>query len=155
MFSSHTLITEGIITQTHINIIQVYGTPEGAPLTLGRTVRFLKQGSGSLGALQRATATAVFHNSEQGFDPPKCHPNTRLTVLDKIVKWVRLEENTNFQVMWVYGPAGSGKSAIAHTIAELCEYTQLLATCFFSRGDPSRNSIRPLVAPKSTRTSPT
>ena len=48
--------------------------------------------------------------------------------------------------MWLYGPAGSGKSAIAHTIAELCEYAQLLAAFFFSRNDPSRNSIRPLVA---------
>jgi len=115
-------------------------------LTLGRAVRFLKQETGSLGAFQRATATAAFYNSEQGFDPPKCHPNTRLTVLDKIVKWVRLEENTNFQVLWVYGPAGSGKSAIAHTIAELCEYTQLLAAFFFSRSDPSRNSILSIVA---------
>jgi hypothetical protein len=147
MFSSHTLITGGIITQTHGNIIQVYGAPEGvSPLTLRKTLRFLKQGTGSLGALQRATATAAFHNSEQCFDPPKCHPNTRVAVLDNIMRWVRLEENENSQVMWVYGPAGSGKSAIAHTIAELCEYTQLLAAFFFSRSDPSRNSIRPLVA---------
>jgi len=62
------------------------------------------------------------------------------------MKWVRLEENKNSQVMWIYGPAGSRKSVVGHTIAELCEYTQLLAAFFFSRGDPSRNSIRPLVA---------
>jgi len=99
-----------------------------------------------LGALQRATATAAFHNSEQSFDPPKCHPNTRVAVLDKIMRWVRLEENASSLVLWIYGPAGSGKSAIAHTIAQLCEDTELLAAFFFSRSDPSRNSIRPLVA---------
>ncbi|KIM37525.1 hypothetical protein M413DRAFT_257057 [Hebeloma cylindrosporum] len=129
MFSSHTLITGGIITQTHGNVVHVYGAPEG-----------------SLGALQRATATAAFHNSEQCFDTPKCHPDTRVVILDKIMRWVRMEENENSLVMWIYGPAGSGKSAIAHTIAELCEDTQLLAAFFFSRSDPSRNSIRPLVA---------
>ena len=62
------------------------------------------------------------------------------------MRWVRREENANFLVIWIYGPAGSGKSAIAHTIAELCEDAQLLAAFFFSRSDPSRNSIRPLVA---------
>jgi len=30
--------------------------------------------------LHRATATAAFHNSEERFNPPKCHPNTRLAV---------------------------------------------------------------------------
>ena len=63
MFSSHTLITGGIITQTHGNIVQVYSAPEGASLTLGRTVQFLKQGTGSLGALQRATDTATPSNA--------------------------------------------------------------------------------------------
>jgi len=60
--------------------------------------------------------------------------------------------------LWVYGPAGSGKSVIAHTIADLCEYTQLLAAFFFSKSDPSRNNIRLLLPPlptNFTRISPT
>ncbi|KDR70107.1 hypothetical protein GALMADRAFT_76504, partial [Galerina marginata CBS 339.88] len=49
--------------------------------------------------------------------------------------------------MWLYGPAGAGKSAIAHTIAELCRANGiLLASFFFSRSDPKRNNVRPLAA---------
>ena len=49
--------------------------------------------------------------------------------------------------MWVYGPAGSGKSAIAQTIAEICEQEMiLLASFFFSRNDPSRSTANPLIA---------
>lgn len=38
MFSSQTLITGGIITQAHGNVIQVYGAPEGALLTLEKSI---------------------------------------------------------------------------------------------------------------------
>ena len=50
-------------------------------------------------------------------------------------------------MLWLYGPAGSGKTAIARTIAERCE-TQglLLASFLFFRSDPNRNTMTPLVA---------
>ncbi|ESK80608.1 nwd2 [Moniliophthora roreri MCA 2997] len=44
-------------------------------------------------------------------------------------------------MVWLYGPAGAGKSAIAQTIAEKAqEENMLAASFFFSRGDPKRNS---------------
>ncbi|KDR70131.1 hypothetical protein GALMADRAFT_144814 [Galerina marginata CBS 339.88] len=50
-------------------------------------------------------------------------------------------------IMWLYGPAGAGKSAIAQTIAELCRALGiLLASFFFSRSDPKRNNVRTLAA---------
>jgi hypothetical protein len=49
--------------------------------------------------------------------------------------------------LWLYGPAGAGKSAIAQTIAELLENAGLLAaTFFFSRNAAGRNDKTPLVA---------
>ena len=97
--------------------------------------------------LHRATATAAFHNSAERFDPPKCHPKTRLAVLTKIMKWIKWEEDIEAFIMWVYGPAGAGKSAIAQTIAEMCEEEMiLLASFFFSRNDPSRSNVKPLIA---------
>ena len=63
------------------------------------------------------------------------------------MKWIRWEEDIHAFIMWVYGPAGSGKSAIAQTIAEMCEDELiLLASFFFSRNDPSRSTVKPLVA---------
>ena len=97
--------------------------------------------------LHQVTATAAFHNSEERLDPPKCHPNTRLAVLSEIMKWIKWEGDLHSFVMWVYGPAGAGKSAIAQTIAEICDKEMiLLATFFFSRNDPSRSNIKPLIA---------
>jgi len=47
---------------------------------------FLKLIESADSILHRATATAAFHNSKERFDPPKCHPKTRLAVLDKIMR---------------------------------------------------------------------
>ena len=96
--------------------------------------------------LLHATAPAAFHNSDVRFDPPKCHPHTRLAVLAKIMEWIEWGEDLDAFIMWVYGPVGAGKSAIAQTIAEMCEEEMLLASFFFSRNDPSRSTVKPLVA---------
>ncbi|PPQ88796.1 hypothetical protein CVT25_010482 [Psilocybe cyanescens] len=50
------------------------------------------------------------------------------------------------QFLWIYGPAGSGKSSIAQTVAEYCEQKGLLASdYFFSRTAPGRNTDTNLV----------
>jgi hypothetical protein len=70
-----------------------------------------------------------------------------VAVLTKIMKWIKWEGDLEAFIMWVYGPAGAGKSAIAQTIAEMCEEEMLLlASFFFSRNDPSRNTVKPLIA---------
>ncbi|PPQ74805.1 hypothetical protein CVT26_004872 [Gymnopilus dilepis] len=100
-------------------------------------------------ALTQAAAHSAFHNSGARSDPPRCHPNTRVAIQKKIMKWIRgLDPETKrFSVMWLYGPAGSGKSAIAQTIAEMLDELRiLLASFFFARSDPSRNCSRFLVA---------
>ena len=53
----------------------------------------------------------------------------------------------NAVILWFYGPAGAGKSAIAHNIAERCELEKLLlASFFFSRSDPARSNSKSLIA---------
>ena len=67
-------------------------------------------------------------------------------MLDKIQDWADFKIDKAF-IMWLYGAAGAGKSAIARTIAEILHgRKKLLATFFFSRGDPSRNHIKSVVA---------
>ena len=62
--------------------------------------------------------------------------------------WVEQRpENLDLFFLWVYGPAGAGKSAIAQTIAELCEEAKLLAASFFfSRTAAGRSDNSRLVA---------
>ena len=55
-------------------------------------------------------------------------------------------DDQNTVILWFYGPAGAGKSAIAHNIAERCELEKLLlAGFFFSRSDPTRSNSKFLI----------
>jgi hypothetical protein len=56
-------------------------------------------------------------------------------------------DQTDDFMLWLYGPAGAGKTAIARKVAELCEAQGLLLASFlFFRSDPNRNTMKPLVA---------
>jgi hypothetical protein len=96
--------------------------------------------------LHQHIAPGAFHNSDERYDPPKCHPHTRRAVLKKIMDWVK-DPNKVALFLWLYGPAGAGKSAIAQTIAELLKKLGLLAAAFFfSRSAAGRNDKTRLVA---------
>ena len=97
--------------------------------------------------LTKAAAPSAFHDYGHQFDVPRCHENTRVAIMEKINDWVDLVIEIVAFVMWLYGAAGAGKSAIARTMAEsLHERQQLLATFFFSRADSSRNTIKSVIA---------
>ncbi|KAF4613605.1 hypothetical protein D9613_008189 [Agrocybe pediades] len=94
--------------------------------------------------LTDAVAPSAFHDSEARFDPPRCHPRTRVKVLERIMDWI---VGAAKPFLWLNGAAGAGKSAIAQSIIEQgIERGLLLASFFFSRSDPSRNHAGPLIA---------
>ncbi|PPR07999.1 hypothetical protein CVT24_003746, partial [Panaeolus cyanescens] len=74
---------------------------------------------------------AAFHNSIQRCDPPKCHPGTREAIQRKILDFSNDPSKFSAVMMWLYGPAGAGKSAIAQTVAETLFKKQMLAASFF------------------------
>ena len=95
----------------------------------------------------RSVAPNAFHHSDDRPDPPKCHENTRVTVINKIMDWVMGKIDTDTFFLWLYGPAGCGKTAIARTVAEQCEKLGLLLTgFFFFRADSQRNTLKSFVA---------
>jgi hypothetical protein len=61
----------------------------------------------SLDIPHRATASVAFHDSDERLDPPKCHPNTRLAVLTKTMRWIKREEDKETFIMWIYVPRWS------------------------------------------------
>jgi hypothetical protein len=102
-------------------------------------------------ALLEHVAHGALHDSaERGPDAPKCHPETRIAVQKDIMSWIRHgeEEDAPKRILWLSGPAGSGKTAIAGTIADEC-YKQgmLAATFFFSAfaGSANRRWKKPLI----------
>ncbi|KAJ7438251.1 hypothetical protein FB451DRAFT_1060420 [Mycena latifolia] len=80
--------------------------------------------------LQRSILRDAFYNSEQRFPPPQCHPHTRTAVQNTIQAWAG-EGDQGPSVMWLYGPAGAGKSAVAQTMAEKWFAANKLAAAFF------------------------
>jgi hypothetical protein len=94
----------------------------------------------SSGLLEKYVVPGAFHNSAERYDPPKCHPHTREAVLRRILLWVNDPAN-EAQIMWMFGPAGAGKSAIAQSIADMCfQQGKLAASFFFSRDASGRNN---------------
>ncbi|KAF9552607.1 hypothetical protein CPC08DRAFT_768173 [Agrocybe pediades] len=100
--------------------------------------------------LKDAVAANAFHDSAARFDPPKCHPRTRVKILDDIMaRIVGQGEGTPVgkPFLWLNGAAGAGKSAIAQSIVERCVGQGLrVASFFFSKSDSTRNHAKPLVA---------
>ena len=86
------------------------------------------------------------HDSKERCDAPKCHKDTREAIIKDITSWVSDEYKSSL-ILWISAPAGSGKSAILQTIAELFHTSkELVASFFFSRTAPQRQTETHLVA---------
>ncbi|KAJ7918022.1 hypothetical protein B0H13DRAFT_1543425, partial [Mycena leptocephala] len=92
---------------------------------------------------------------EDRFPQPRCHPETRTKMLGVLWNWscgikppvgVSSDHNSS-PILWLHGPAGAGKSAIAQTLCQkLEEDGRLGASFFFKRGHPSRGHAKRLFA---------
>ncbi|KAH7925768.1 WD40 repeat-like protein [Leucogyrophana mollusca] len=100
------------------------------------------QGSNaSLEALHKAIAPSAAFDSAERHPAPACLPGTRVDVLGRISNWV--EQSDNPSICWLSGMAGSGKSAIAQSVAEkYAGEKRLAASFFFSRRELERSSTQ-------------
>ena len=94
-------------------------------------------GQDRLHALPRADG-ASFNSAELEHER-LCLPGTRTKILDLIEQWTINPQGE--RIFWLSGMAGTGKSAIARTLAhKLSEKKQLGASFFFSRGRGDRGN---------------
>ncbi|KAJ3564770.1 hypothetical protein NP233_g8069 [Leucocoprinus birnbaumii] len=85
----------------------------------------------------------AFHDSAARFPPPKCHLGTRKEYIKEITNWALGESEHKEPVLWMRGPFGVGKTAVAQSSAEaLKPINKLLATLFFSRSNADRDDPR-------------
>ncbi|KAK2728901.1 g-protein beta wd-40 repeats containing [Colletotrichum kahawae] len=71
-------------------------------------------------------------------DSPKCESGTRLRIRETIHHWA--DDESGEPLFWLVGPAGTGKSTIARTIADtFAAEKRLIAGYFFKRGEQGRN----------------
>ncbi|KAF5348462.1 hypothetical protein D9756_009608 [Leucocoprinus leucothites] len=93
-------------------------------------------------AVQRLDAKrlpgAMLDSEERGYIP-RCNEDTRRTLRGHIMEWGQLDAVVE-RLLWLSGPAGVGKSAVAQTVAE--EIGRILGAVFFfsrpnNRDDPN------------------
>ncbi|KAF7369406.1 NACHT domain-containing protein [Mycena venus] len=97
-------------------------------------------GESGLDILYRFIAMGAVHDSAERFAEPACHPGTRVAVLERLTTWAD-DTRRESSILWLHGPAGMGKSAIAQLFAGNCNNRgRLGASFFFKRGDPERGS---------------
>jgi NACHT domain len=84
-------------------------------------------------------AEAAYNSSAREF-ATGCLEGTRVDVLRNIHDWIRTDGTSLF---WLNGVAGTGKSTIAHSIAQACDLQGSLgASFFFSRDQQARRETR-------------
>ncbi|KAG1896110.1 WD40 repeat-like protein [Suillus fuscotomentosus] len=76
-----------------------------------------------------------------GLDTTKqCQPGTRKGILSDIMKWINDSGEDVPRVLWLSGPAGTGKSSIAHTIANSFIGVGGLGSCYcFDQNEKDRH----------------
>ncbi|KAG2365664.1 hypothetical protein BDR07DRAFT_625260 [Suillus spraguei] len=78
-----------------------------------------------------------------GLDTTKqCLPGTRTDILSQITEWINDSGDAAQRVLWLSGPAGKGKSAIAHTIANWFNDLGGLGSCFCFNRDLIKSDKR-------------
>lgn len=82
-----------------------------------------------------------------------CLEGTRVKLLSNVNEWARgTGENVDKKTVWVHGHAGSGKSALLHSIAESFENADIPFICFpCKRDDPELSNIHRILTTISYR----
>ncbi|KAJ7280880.1 hypothetical protein C8J57DRAFT_1124354, partial [Mycena rebaudengoi] len=114
--------------------------------------------------LHRSVALDAMYDSADSYPQPRCHPETRVKMLEKLFKWSteskwaesrQSSESGHYvetaleglPVLWLHGPAGAGKSAIMRTFSEqLADAGRLGGAFFFKRGHATRGNAQKLFA---------
>lgn len=98
----------------------------------------------ALKELSTETVPDAVHNAK-GLDDTGCYPGTRKDILNDLSHWVdSLRDRRPFY--FLSAPMGSGKTAIAKTLAnQYSSKSSLLSTFFFSRTIEKRNTANHLI----------
>ena len=95
--------------------------------------------SRKLDLTQLPVATGASYKSHSEEHNARCLSNTRTALLHDIRDWANNEDSK--PIFWVSGMAGTGKSTIARTVAQLLASNgQLGASFFFKRGEGERGN---------------
>ncbi|KAJ3559912.1 hypothetical protein NP233_g11144 [Leucocoprinus birnbaumii] len=83
----------------------------------------------------------AFHDSSSRWPPPRCHYDSRQELRSQITDWATgRSAQIAEKVLWMYGPFGVGKSAIAQTCADTLAGEDALGGSLFLSRPNNRNN---------------
>ncbi|EIW81402.1 hypothetical protein CONPUDRAFT_56511, partial [Coniophora puteana RWD-64-598 SS2] len=89
--------------------------------------------------LAQECAQGAIYDSNERHPHSRCLPGTRVKLL-KTLKDIAYDDKS--KIVWISGQSGSGKSSVAHTLAdELSKEGRLAGTFFFSRKHTKRSTF--------------
>ncbi|PNP76224.1 hypothetical protein FNYG_10433 [Fusarium nygamai] len=75
---------------------------------------------------------------------PTCLQNTRVELLEDVYRWI--DDSDSKTIFWLNGMAGTGKSTIARTVAQIRRHRgDLGSSFFFKRGETDRSTLAKFV----------
>ncbi|KAF9474777.1 hypothetical protein BDN70DRAFT_841769, partial [Pholiota conissans] len=75
-------------------------------------------------------------DSQKHATAPRCQRDTRLTIRREIMEWIMARPDSRKAVLWLSGPAGSGKTAILDSISDdLKRDEHLIASFYFGQAE--------------------
>ncbi|KAF5318697.1 hypothetical protein D9619_011009 [Psilocybe cf. subviscida] len=91
-------------------------------------------------------AHSALHDGPARSEGTSCLQGTRTDVLNRAQRWLEQVVEVSPPVLWLYGGAGAGKSAIMQTLSERwMPQGRAMGAFFFARTDETRNTAKALV----------
>jgi hypothetical protein len=88
--------------------------------------------------------TEAFHDTRDA--SPSCQEGTRVQLLQDISAWFDDIDSSSSRVFWLNGLAGTGKTAVARSVAvHAHEWNRLAGTFFFSRNNASTRNAAAVI----------
>ncbi|KAI9782682.1 MAG: hypothetical protein M1839_004669 [Geoglossum umbratile] len=116
-----------------IHMLPIYG--EGRQKALNRLLKEIKDDN----SINLPIAKGASFNSHAEEHNATCLRNTRVELLGQITEWAK--DKNGKLIFWLNGMAGTGKSTIARTVAQLlANKHELGASFFFKQGEGERSN---------------
>ncbi|KAJ7308637.1 hypothetical protein DFH08DRAFT_975227 [Mycena albidolilacea] len=106
-------------------------------------VNLISHGKNGLDLLYRSVLQDAMHNSAERRPEPSCHEGTHDLVLSDLWAWSQ-DDRREGSLLWLYGSAGMGKSAVVNFAANCAKEGTLGASFFFKRRDARRGTWKGL-----------
>ncbi|KAJ3545630.1 hypothetical protein NMY22_g2357 [Coprinellus aureogranulatus] len=131
------------IHQHYYGPVNVIGVAHNSNLGVNHVPGFYTEGSELYTILNPVQDASHSRNLKRSPPNSKCLPGTRKDVLEEVRSWAHSKVlPTVPHVLWIFGYAGCGKSAIALEIAkEFSRQNCLAASFFFFQGSENRNTV--------------